>query len=137
MWRCSCGCFTHIFLPEGLLECAHCGEVQNCEEAGEFVRYLPPPADPAPESRNGDFKIIDMGTSDAAFRRLTKLAVERQEQVVLFLLLYANGTQSNYRSSADEEQIEWLIRRLDEYKEDLHEEVRARKAAKEAGAKAS
>ena len=136
-WACKCGCITHYLYSGGVIECANCEEPQMGDASGEFIDYLPAPKITMPKNEPENFHVIDMNSSDAALKRVANSIFEKRDELALVFCVFANGRFRHWRSGMNAEEIEWLQRRLTEFKDQLDEEVRTRKIAEGPSAESS
>lgn len=115
VWRCNCGCITHFVRADGEIECAQCGALAvDTGHDGEWRCRLPEtPAEPQ-ECSPGDFKVTDLNSSEAAFRRVLRNA--DPEQAAVLIVLNTDGSLSAWGTLETEEQREWFDRRMAEAK---------------------
>lgn len=112
IWRCDCGCITHLAHEDGTLECAQCG-APGAGSGGEWRRHMPEPAAEPKETEDGDLTVTSLDTSEMALKRVLKTA--DPETLAALIAIHQTGRVSCWGHDFDTlEQAEWLERRFDD-----------------------
>jgi hypothetical protein len=133
VWVCDCGCVSGYLYEDGRFLCANCqseaiSSPAFMEQAVVEKRIV---------DRKDAFKIVDMNSSLSALHRIVNNLQRRQDEVVGAIILYANGSHSNWFTLEGSEQCDWAKRHLDEIKEYIDAKFRDQSAIRQGGAEDS
>lgn len=114
VWRCECGCITHFVRGDDQIECAKCGAVAD-GDSGSWRRNLPDVPVSAPETQDGDVKITDLNSPEAAFKRTLRKA--DPDKAFALIVVNRDGSLTVWGGDLETEaQRAWFDRKMAEAK---------------------
>lgn len=114
VWRCGCGCLTSFVRADDELECAQCGSLAR-GNTGEWRKHLPPVPAVVAETVDGDVKVTDLNSVEAALKRVARTA--DPDKVFALIVVNRDGSLSVWGGNLEtDKQRAWFDRKLAETK---------------------
>ena len=124
LWLCSCSCQTYRIYSDGSIECANCKNrhSDHVGAAGHWVKdVLPEAPETTDETTAGALTVTGLGSEELAVRRVLKHANDWRAagHLAAVIAYHIDGTGQHWVNITNDEQRDWLARRIEGLLEDL------------------
>lgn len=116
VWVCSCGCKSFFLHEGGDIECANCNVYTAHAENGRWANVLPELPDEVTTDDGGAINVKCVGSAEFARRRAMKRITEwsTADKLAAVFGYHHDGSGSHWTDIANEEQKQWVLRKLRE-----------------------